>query len=214
MKTSGRWTKSINPAILGVIHKRQNPIDSTSKTVNEVYQPHSHSKERCSKWKYYIGNLEHKCVVRCAAFLLRQPNILPFHTLIFLNRDQRQHTGNYGLNTTRTGIPKFLFQDVEPSWNKVLAILTAVYCHHGTAVPQRRQDFARVAKNNAMRKSLPLWRNSTASVRNRCRLWWSTILGFLHTKQLKLNSMDWVRERTIPTEWPPLVGEVSANFCG
>jgi hypothetical protein len=23
-----------------------------------------------------------------------------------------------------------------------------------------------------------------------------------------------VRTRTIPTEWPPLVGEVSANFCG
>jgi hypothetical protein len=28
----------------------------------------------------------------------------------------------------------------------------------------------------------------------------------------KLNSMVWVRERTIPTERPPLVGEVSANF--
>jgi hypothetical protein len=30
----------------------------------------------------------------------------------------------------------------------------------------------------------------------------------------KLNSMVWVRERTIPTERPPLVGEVIANFCG
>jgi hypothetical protein len=27
-------------------------------------------------------------------------------------------------------------------------------------------------------------------------------------------SMASVRERTIPTERPPLVGEVSANFCG
>jgi hypothetical protein len=27
------------------------------------------------------------------------------------------------------------------------------------------------------------------------------------------NSVAWVRERTIPTERPPLVGEVSANFC-
>jgi hypothetical protein len=26
--------------------------------------------------------------------------------------------------------------------------------------------------------------------------------------------MDWVRERTIPTEWPPLVGEVITNFYG
>jgi hypothetical protein len=30
----------------------------------------------------------------------------------------------------------------------------------------------------------------------------------------KLNSMIWVQEWTIPTERPPLVGEVSANFCG
>jgi hypothetical protein len=29
-----------------------------------------------------------------------------------------------------------------------------------------------------------------------------------------LNSMALVRERTIPTERPPPVGEVSANFCG
>jgi hypothetical protein len=32
--------------------------------------------------------------------------------------------------------------------------------------------------------------------------------------KLKLNSMALVRERTIPTERPPPVGEVSANFCG
>jgi hypothetical protein len=30
----------------------------------------------------------------------------------------------------------------------------------------------------------------------------------------QINSMALVRERTIPTERPPLVGEVSANFCG
>jgi hypothetical protein len=30
----------------------------------------------------------------------------------------------------------------------------------------------------------------------------------------KTNSMVSVRERTIPTERPPLVGEVIANFCG
>jgi hypothetical protein len=30
----------------------------------------------------------------------------------------------------------------------------------------------------------------------------------------KLNSMVWVRERTISTERPPLVGEVIANLCG
>ena len=31
---------------------------------------------------------------------------------------------------------------------------------------------------------------------------------------LIMNSVALVRERTIPTERPPPVGEVSANFCG
>jgi hypothetical protein len=30
----------------------------------------------------------------------------------------------------------------------------------------------------------------------------------------ELNSVAWVRERTIPNERPPLVAEVNANFCG
>jgi hypothetical protein len=29
----------------------------------------------------------------------------------------------------------------------------------------------------------------------------------------KLNSVAWVRERTIQTEGPQIVGEVSASFC-
>ena len=32
--------------------------------------------------------------------------------------------------------------------------------------------------------------------------------------KLKLNTVALDRERTIPTERPPPVGEVSANFCG
>jgi hypothetical protein len=36
----------------------------------------------------------------------------------------------------------------------------------------------------------------------------------LSKEQSKTNSVAWVRERTIPTERPQLVGEVSANFCG
>jgi len=39
------------------------------------------------------------------------------------------------------------------------------------------------------------------------------IQGFLRGKT-KLNSVALVRTRTIPTERPPPVGEVSANFCG
>jgi hypothetical protein len=33
-------------------------------------------------------------------------------------------------------------------------------------------------------------------------------------KKTKLNSVALVRKRTIPTERPPLVGEISYNFCG
>jgi hypothetical protein len=36
----------------------------------------------------------------------------------------------------------------------------------------------------------------------------------LSVKHKKKTSVALVRERTIPTERPPLVGEVSANFCG
>jgi len=33
-------------------------------------------------------------------------------------------------------------------------------------------------------------------------------------KETRLDSVALVRERTIPIERPPPVGEVSANFCG
>jgi hypothetical protein len=36
----------------------------------------------------------------------------------------------------------------------------------------------------------------------------------LSIKNNKLNSVAVIRKRTIPTERPPLVGEVSANLCG
>jgi hypothetical protein len=40
--------------------------------------------------------------------------------------------------------------------------------------------------------------------------WWRYNTSFC----IKLNSMVWVRERTIQAERPPLVGEVIVNFCG
>jgi hypothetical protein len=45
-----------------------------------------------------------------------------------------------------------------------------------------------------------------------------TVLIFLHLiiiiKTNSNNFVAWVREWTMPSERPPLVGEVSANFCG
>jgi hypothetical protein len=56
------------------------------------------------------------------------------------------------------------------------------------------------------------------SVVNWCEV---VLVTFLHIcmqylifHKLNLNSVVLVRERTVPTEQPPLVGEVSANFCG
>jgi hypothetical protein len=40
------------------------------------------------------------------------------------------------------------------------------------------------------------------------------VSGVVRRADSKLNSVALVRERTIPTERPPPVGEVSANFCG
>jgi hypothetical protein len=40
------------------------------------------------------------------------------------------------------------------------------------------------------------------------------ILDFLTHIRIKKNSVSWVREQTLPMERLPLVGEVSANFCG
>jgi hypothetical protein len=39
-------------------------------------------------------------------------------------------------------------------------------------------------------------------------------ISFSSLKLTKLNSVALVRDRTIPTEPLPLVGEVSDNFCG
>jgi hypothetical protein len=51
-----------------------------------------------------------------------------------------------------------------------------------------------------------------AEWRNESKIWSQSSK---HTKQTnKTSSVAWVREQTIPDERPPLVGEVSANFCG
>jgi hypothetical protein len=44
--------------------------------------------------------------------------------------------------------------------------------------------------------------------------YWSVSHTTLYILVKKLNSVACVLERTIPTERPPLVGEVIANFCG
>jgi hypothetical protein len=56
------------------------------------------------------------------------------------------------------------------------------------------------------------WINGEASAASAVRPLLCTKWGRKSLK--KLNSVAWVRERTTPTERPPLVGEVNANFYG
>jgi hypothetical protein len=49
--------------------------------------------------------------------------------------------------------------------------------------------------------------------KSRCYAWLN-VINFLKEIQFNNNSVAFVRKRIIPTEWQPLVGEFSANFCG
>jgi hypothetical protein len=46
------------------------------------------------------------------------------------------------------------------------------------------------------------------------KLVYATKITMLNYCEIKKNFLALVREQTIPTERLPLVGEVSANFCG
>jgi hypothetical protein len=84
----------------------------------------------------------------------------------------------------------------------------------------------RITKIKWVRRSVVLiWRSAVSlGVRSRSKFQACWLLCQLNTCKLetgycfgyikKKNSMVWVRERTIPIERPPLVGEVIANFCG
>jgi hypothetical protein len=69
----------------------------------------------------------------------------------------------------------------------------------------------------------PIIRSTTVVCAAICFRFWCVLfrapyIGVLphhyFTVSRKKNSVALVRERTIPTERPPPVGEVSANFCG
>jgi hypothetical protein len=59
-------------------------------------------------------------------------------------------------------------------------------------------------------ESLP-YQISTKSVK---QIYYRSIKLQICITQLKLKSVALIRKQTIPTEPPPLVGEVSVNFCG
>jgi hypothetical protein len=85
----------------------------------------------------------------------------------------------------------------------------------------RRSFWSQCCHNKAERVSQKLvyvsrcacfWDGKYYSVMNTCCALENYVLQLKKTK--KLNFMAWVRERTIPTERPPLVGKVIANVCG
>jgi hypothetical protein len=70
-----------------------------------------------------------------------------------------------------------------------------------------------VSKREIFRLKIPVFLNGPTSS-NFPTFIPTFCVGLLIYPQHWKNSMVWVRERTIPTERPPLVGEVIANFCG
>jgi hypothetical protein len=79
--------------------------------------------------------------------------------------------------------------------------------------PQFLQANSGIVPQSALDRFLPVLFNSSfinqPIIRRytvQCRYW--------QRRKIKLNSVTLVRERTIPTERPTLVGKVSANFCG
>jgi hypothetical protein len=59
------------------------------------------------------------------------------------------------------------------------------------------------------KRSLAKW--EVQKIRN---LSWENYVIKTKKTNKQTNSVAWARKQTIPTEWKPLVGEVSANFCG
>jgi hypothetical protein len=67
-----------------------------------------------------------------------------------------------------------------------------------------------------MPEALPCWYGFLQHLKRSMKEVVSTIskrLQFLVVALLKLDSVALVRERTMPTDRPPLVVEVNANFC-
>jgi hypothetical protein len=90
--------------------------------------------------------------------------------------------------------------------------------HHSTL---RLLGIETVSKNpfNYKHSLYPLYGNSSGPAPSKSYLQFMVPLLQLHAcswntavTKPKLNSMVWVRERTIPTEQPSLIGEVTANF--
>ena len=65
------------------------------------------------------------------------------------------------------------------------------------------------------KKNGNFWKTQQKLKKSKEKMYWQKLNHYnLPFNRLKLNSVALVRERTIPTEQPPPVGEVSANFSG
>jgi len=93
---------------------------------------------------------------------------------------------------------------VNAQLNPTCHLLAILGAHHILHV-------SRIGVNNRVSGSSNSFFKGRPSCPLACGLKFSVTFAILKTK---LNSVALVRERTIPTERPPPVGEVSANFCG
>jgi hypothetical protein len=88
-------------------------------------------------------------------------------------------------------------------------------------IPSTKQELTEARGGNILCFSVFIHIDNCSSfVMKTLSIWYAIITIWRRCENLalgtktKLNSVALVRERTIPTEQPPPVGEVSANFCG
>jgi hypothetical protein len=108
-------------------------------------------------------------------------------------------------------VPVFRF-DWCQVFSRTSEVLRCIRVPLGYAYPKLKTTTCLVF---GMNYTCHLIRFNSAETSNCGFLWFSSLVSHKGgTFSLWKNTVAWVSERTIPTELPPLVGEVSANFWG
>jgi hypothetical protein len=124
--------------------------------------------------------------------------------------------GNFTVASCRHMLPLLLW-----TWKRHFLRNVSMHLPLSKTSHTRRQYCSSWECNEISTNTFP-WSESTRYTRVHtstlcspfCRIICISMCFYIITVNDKLNSVVWVRERTIPTERPPLVGEVSASFCG
>jgi hypothetical protein len=133
--------------------------------------------------------------------------IILIHTSVLQGRNASMFTGWDGtLPCSQAPLSPTLGASSGSGWTRRTE--NSCRCVYWTVNPLTADLFSSSCFGIEQRRTNPDRKISTLQVDPK-RFWWRVLLRILLTWSVAL-----VRKRTIPTERPPLVGEVTANFCG